>query len=108
MAGPGWLMPNTFGDAHLTMVKTHPGLSVPVVYGATNGYGFSFDRGSGVRGFVGDVSAIVEETSVLVMYGDFSALQQDTAITVDGTAYQIRRVEDTDDAHVIRIVLADA
>lgn len=101
-------MPNTFGDAHLDMVKTYPGTSVTVVYGATNGYGFDFVRGGSVRGFTGDMSAIVEETSVMVKYGDFSSLQQDTAITVDGTSYQIRRVEDVDDAHLVRLVLADA
>jgi hypothetical protein len=101
-------MPNTFGDAHLDMVKTFPGTSVPVVYGATNGYGFEFVRGSNVRSYGDQFGAVVEETSVLVKYGDFSSLQQDTAITVDGTTYQIRRVEDVDDAHLVRLVLADA
>ena len=101
-------MANTFGDAHLDMVKTYPGTSVPITYGAQTGYGFSFDRGGNPQGFVGDFAAVIEETSVLVKYGDFTSLQQDTAITVDGTSYQIRRVEDTDDAHVIRLVLADA
>lgn len=101
-------MANTFGDAHLNMVKTYPGTSVPIVYGAQNGYGFEFVRGSQVRTLVGDFGEVAEETSVLVKYGDFTGLQQDSAITVDGTAYQIRRVEDVDDSHLVRITLADA
>lgn len=101
-------MPNTFGDAHLDMVKTYPGCSVTVAYGATNGYGFEFLRGSQVRSLVEDFGAVIEETSVLVKYGDFASLQQETAITVDGTPFQIRRVEDVDDAHMVKLVLADA
>jgi hypothetical protein len=101
-------MANTFGDTHLDMLKVHPFTSVPVVYGAVNGYGFDFVRGTNVRVFAGDAEGMVEETSVCVKYGDFSALQQDGSITVDSTTYQIRRVEDIDDGHVIRLVLADA
>lgn len=100
-------MANTFGDSDLDMIKVDPFSSVPIIYGAETGYGFDFTRGSGVRGFVGELSAVIEETSVSVKYGDFTSLQQGAAITVDGTAYEIRRVEDVDDAHVIRIVLVD-
>lgn len=99
-------MANTFGDAHLNMVKVHPGLSVPITYLGQTGYGFSFDRGSGSQGFVGDYAAVISETSVLVKRGDFTGLKQDQDIKVDGTTYQIRRVEDVDDAHVVRVVLA--
>jgi hypothetical protein len=90
-------MANTFGDVFLDMLKTHPFTSVPITFAAQTGYGF-----------VGDMAAVIEETSVLVKYGDFTSLQQDSAITVDGTTYQIRRVENADDAHTIRLVLADA
>lgn len=101
-------MANTFGDAMLDMLKTHPFTSVPVVYGAVNGYGFEFVRAGQSQQFVGEYSAVVEETSVLVKYGDFAGLVQNAAITVDGTAYKIVRVNDVDDAHLIRITLTDA
>jgi hypothetical protein len=101
-------MANTFGDVFLDMLKTHPFTSVPITFAAQTGYGFEFVRGATAQGFVGDMAAVIEETSVLVKYGDFTSLQQDSAITVDGTTYQIRRVENADDAHTIRLVLADA
>jgi len=101
-------MANTFGDVFLDLLKVHPFTSVPITYGAQTGFGFDFTRGAGVRSFAGDTQAIVEETGVSVKYGDFTNLQQDQTITVDSTSYQIRRVENTDDAHVIRITLADA
>lgn len=104
-------MPNTFGDAHLTMVKTYPGCSVAVTLNtvpAQTGYGFEFLRGSQVRTLVGDFSEVAEETSVLVKVGDFTGLKQGVTIDVDGTAvYEIRRVVDVDDAHLVRLVLAD-
>ena len=101
-------MPNTFGDAMLDMLKTHPFTSVSITFGAQTGYGFEFVRGGSARSYGEQFAAIVDETSVLVKYNDFTGLQQDAAITVDGTAFQIRRVEEVDDAHVRRLVLADA
>lgn len=101
-------MANTFGDAMLDMLKTHPFTSVTVVVGAQNGYGFEFQKAGGLRGFVGEEQAVIEETSVLVKSGDFTGLQADVSTTVDGTSYVIRRVEDVDDGHVIRLVLAEA
>ena len=101
-------MANTFGDVYLDMVKVHPFTSVPITYGAQTGYGFDFTRGAGVRSFAGDTQAIVEETGVSVKYGDFTGLKQPDTITVDGTQFAIGRVEDQDDAHVIRITLVDA
>lgn len=101
-------MANTFGDAFLTMLTTHPFTSVAITFGAQTGYGFEFVRGGSARGFL-DGQAIIEETSVLVKVGDFTGLQQGGTITVDGTAgYEISRVEDVDDAHVVRLVLRDA
>lgn len=101
-------MPNTFGDADLDAMKNDPCISVVVVYGAVTGVGFDFVRGSQVRNLVGDFAAVAEETSVLVKKGDFSGLQADATITVDGTTYRIGRVEDVDDAHVERLTLVDA
>lgn len=101
-------MANTFGDVYLDLLKTHPFTSVTITFGVQTGYGFEFVRGSQVRSYGDSFSAVVDETSVLVKYGDFTGLQQDATITVDSTSYQIRRVEDTDDAHVKRLVLADA
>lgn len=101
-------MANTFGDAMLDMLKLHPFTSVAITFGAQSGYGFEFVRGGSVRSYGEQFSAIGDETSVLVKYNDFTELQQDAAISVDGTSFQIRRVEEVDDAHIRRLVLADA
>ncbi len=68
------------------------GAAVSVAVGATTVNGIRDDQDLVHPGFEG-VAVVDRERSVLVKTGALASLANDAAITVDGTAYSVRRFE---------------
>ena len=94
-----------FGDADLNMVMGDV-FSVAITYGAQTATGI-FNQASqlAATGLDGGFMNI-NETTVDIQSGDLTSLQQDSAITVDGTSYQIRDTQVLDDGKITRIWLS--